>query len=452
MDSSNQKVEQKEEKVCKKKRRLRSDFGEIIFIIFSIIFILGCCFFFGRRFIKYYRIYNPKSENGEQVKLLANSISESSSIVSEGDGLYQLSGSYIYKGEKVNNYLKFSGFMFRIMKINSDGSVRIILDEPINSLFYDKKNTDYIKSDINAYLNDVFLNKLDVSKLAKSSTCLDKVTNLNSVTCNNVNTDYYVSLPNVKDFLNSKQENSYMKNSSGESFWLSSYNNIEAWTSNGSNLSSSKVSNTYAVKPILTLKNSNILYRGTGTKEDPYVISNEKDNLEIASYVKLGDDLYIIYDKCEDTLSLTLASLYKDGNTKYRFALKQKIYDPSDDNSLAKYLNTTFLNSLSYKDIILDSKWYIGEYTNSYKDIYNKDITAKVGTLNIADLKFGNLNAPYYLLNASSDSDKVYIYGNSSITLSKITLSRAFRPAIKIKSSNIKSGTGSYDDPYKVVK
>ena len=100
MDSSNQKVEQKEEKVCKKKRHLRSDFGEIIFIIFSIIFILGCCFFFGRRFIKYYRIYNPKSENGEQVKLLANSISESSSIVSEGDGLYQLSGSYIYKGEK----------------------------------------------------------------------------------------------------------------------------------------------------------------------------------------------------------------------------------------------------------------------------------------------------------------------------------------------------------------
>lgn len=333
MDSSNLKVEQKEEKVCKKKRRLRSDFGEIIFIIFSIIFILGCCFFFGRRFIKYYRIYNPKSENGEQVKLLANSISESSSIVSEGDGLYQLSGSYIYKGEKVNNYLKFSGFMFRIMKINSDGSVRIILDESINSLFYDKKNTDYIKSDINAYLNDVFLNKLDVSKLAKSSTCLDKVTNLNSVTCNNVNTDYYVSLPNVTDFLNSKQENSYMKNSSGESFWLSSYNNIEAWTSNGSNLSSDKVSNTYAVKPILTLKNSNILYRGTGTKEDPYVISNEKDNLEIASYVKLGDDLYIIYDKCEDTLSLTLASLYKDGNTKYRFALKQKIYDPSDDNS-----------------------------------------------------------------------------------------------------------------------
>ena len=165
-------------KQVKKVRRLRSDFWEIIFMLFSIIFIISCFIFYGNRLFKYYRIYNPKPENGEKIALLSNSITENSSIVSDGDGLYRLSGSYIYKGIEVNNYLKFSGYLFRIIKINGDGSIRLILDNEINYLKYDMNSTDYLKSDVHKYVNDIFLKTLDTEKLVKTSICLDKVDDL----------------------------------------------------------------------------------------------------------------------------------------------------------------------------------------------------------------------------------------------------------------------------------
>ena len=47
-------------------------------------------------------------------------IVKNKSVVYEGEGLYMTGGNYIYKGIKVDNYVKYSNMLWRIIKINTD--------------------------------------------------------------------------------------------------------------------------------------------------------------------------------------------------------------------------------------------------------------------------------------------------------------------------------------------
>ena len=81
----------------KKRRRMIKPKIQTAFCLISLAFIIGCCIYYGNRLIKYYKIYNPKSETGETLMTLASTITSKSQIVYEGDGLYLDNGNYIYK-------------------------------------------------------------------------------------------------------------------------------------------------------------------------------------------------------------------------------------------------------------------------------------------------------------------------------------------------------------------
>ena len=151
------------------KRRLKKGVFQTIFCLVSLIFIIGCCIFYGSRLIKYYKIYNPKSESGESIQLISNALIQDTPIVFEGSGIYRESGIYVYKGKDANNYIKYSNMIWRIIRTNSDGSLEIILDDYINSLAWDFEGNNYSHSDINKYLNDgyiVFLDRYVSSNMA----------------------------------------------------------------------------------------------------------------------------------------------------------------------------------------------------------------------------------------------------------------------------------------------
>ena len=61
--------------------------------------------------IHYYRIENPKIED---VKTLVELVTLGKNLTDNGDGLYHENDIYYYKGKNVNNYLKYSGRLFRI--------------------------------------------------------------------------------------------------------------------------------------------------------------------------------------------------------------------------------------------------------------------------------------------------------------------------------------------------
>ena len=134
--------------MVKKRRRRKKIFLpkiQTLFCLVSLVFILGCFIYYGNRLIKYYKIYNPKTETGEVLLNLSSKIIESEKIEEENDGLYEINGNYVYKGKNVNNYLLLDQLLFRIIRINVDKSIDLVLDEYINRIPWNETITTYDK-------------------------------------------------------------------------------------------------------------------------------------------------------------------------------------------------------------------------------------------------------------------------------------------------------------------
>lgn len=443
-DKKNEEVDDTNmKKRSKKKLKLKKGFGQTIFCLISFLFMIGCFIFYGSRAIHYYKIYNPKGSDSEP---LATSIMKKASIVYEGAGIYKEAGNYVYKGKDVNNYLRFSNLTWRIVKIANDNSIELVLDEAINVMAFDTETSDFNQSDLSTYLNKEFVKYLDTSKLDKAVVCEDMISDLTKLSCDKSTVNNYVKLPDISDFLNSVAEDSYMTSDS-DTMWL--YNKRrekEAWYASGYSLSSIKVNEFNRVKPVVTLKSTNVLLGGSGTKEDPYRIEKEENKVKLGSYVTMGEDTWVVYKEEDKNLRLTLAKLDTTVRTR-QFSTSSNLYDPNDTGSIASYLNTYYYEDIGYKDIIVEGTWYTGEYKNSYKDVYNKEVKAYVGMLNAADFKFGSFS-DYYYLTTPTNNNLVYIYSNRLLE-SDVTSYEYYRPAIMIKNNvKIKSGSGTISDPF----
>ena len=170
----------------------------------------------------------------------------------------------------------------------------------------------------------------------------------------------------------------------------------------------------------------------------------EKDNndIQVGDYITLGEDKWVVYEISKKNIKLTTADLL---DKTYRFDLNSTVYNPETVNSIGYYLNNTYYNSLSYKDKLIESEWYVSNYKTSYKDVETDKVKAKVGLLNVSDLKLNSKLSDYFLLNGNDTG--VYLYGNELIT-SKVAIYRSIRPAIMIKKSKVASGNGSIDKPF----
>ena len=425
----------------KKKTKMKFNGFELAFCAFSFLFIIGCIAIYGSRLLKYYRVYNPKSDAGQSLMLVTTAIGKNSSIVYDGDGLYMNGGDYTYKGSNVNNYLVFSNLTWRIIKTNSDGTIDLILDDYINTLPWANRPKAYIESDIHKYLNNYFVEYLNKSYLATTTICKDEVNDLKQFSCNNKNEDSYVRLPSVSDFLNSKTDSTYMA-SDKDTLWLNTISSDKTWQINGNNLSLAEPTRALGVKPVIRLKSGVALISGDGSENNPYRVENEDDNIKVGDYVTLGTDKYIIYDIDDDALSLVL-----DGKLKktYHYDLNSNVFNPQVNTSLAYYLNNTFLNSLSYKDLIIDSEWNIGTYVNTYEDVASNKVSAKIGLYDIMNLKFDNDVQDYFLLTGISNG--VCLYSNETI-MTKPAIYQGIRPAFRIKKTSAVSGSGTKDNPF----
>ena len=97
--------------------------GKKLFKIFSILFILGCIAFYGYRLLHYYKIYSKDSdwEEVEQTPLSKKIITNSYI----NNDLSSLDNGYVYNYKSDKNYVKYSGNLWRIETIESDGKIRL---------------------------------------------------------------------------------------------------------------------------------------------------------------------------------------------------------------------------------------------------------------------------------------------------------------------------------------
>lgn len=116
-----------------------------------------------------------------EIKLPITVVGEDAAV--ENEGLIKetddIGVTYYFRGNVDNNYVDFANLKWRIVRINGDGTVRLILDGAADTLtsYYnsDEKNYDYKESNINKYLKYWLEEKIpDYNKyLANSQFCND---------------------------------------------------------------------------------------------------------------------------------------------------------------------------------------------------------------------------------------------------------------------------------------
>ena len=285
---------------------------------------------------KIYNINVTRKREGKELKseIMKNNIitanptlTTSSNNTSDASGLYKSTATntgnptYYFRGNVENNYVSFAGFTWRIVRINEDGTIRIVMQDGINSNAniafnsnYDNYTYMYYSNNSNAkiqlenwYQTNIW-SKTDLAKNVVSGAyyCEQaKVKEDGSFTSGSATmTTYNKYTPDFKciadgngkgvvnasvgllsydevvyagGYYNQSNSNYYLNNPAIYWWTMSpagfsgSYSSVWFVTTPG-NITNYNVSTTYRLRAVLNL-NADTLVTGDGTSSDPFVVS-----------------------------------------------------------------------------------------------------------------------------------------------------------------------------------
>ena len=425
-----------------------------VFCFVSFLFILSCCIFYGGRFMKLY-LQNRKEEIIEK-NSLAKVLKENNS---ENENFKSVNGQNYFTGDMDTNYLLYSNILWRIIKLNEDNSLTAISDKALTYLAYGKSES-YQESPIYNWLNKteneysgVLENALNTEYLQKTVSCTDKLDELSNNPCKENDTDNYYTLLPIIDYLNIGSKDSYLVN--GENFYLSnltSENKVWFIDDEGSGKIGSG-NDILGIRPVITIKANADYVSGEGTKDNPYII--EKETSLFGSYVKLGDDIWRVYEVNDDTVRLMLADYLKvDGsNLTYRYSTSSSYHNDTASGSIAYYLNHDFLESRSYKDKIAETKWPNGYYNSTtnydYSYALKDQVDTKVALMSIGNIFLnGDVSNYFTMTGAASSSSMVYLINDDrKVYARQIGASVNVIPTISLDKKLLTKGNGTKDSP-----
>ncbi len=252
-------------------------------------------------------------------------LTTSSNNTSDESGLYKSTDTntgkptYYFRGNVENNYVSFAGFTWRIVRINEDGTVRLIMQDGINSNANIAFNSNYNNYTYMYYSNSSAKTILDswyqtnigsksnlASKVSAGTYCEQAKAKLSSSsTSGSATMTLYSSYTpdfkcttdgNGKGQINAsvgvlsydevvyaggyygKSNSNYYLNNSSIDWWTMSPAGLSdshsyVWLVNGvGNFIYGNVYSTYQIRPVLNIKSDTEISKGTGTSSDPYVI------------------------------------------------------------------------------------------------------------------------------------------------------------------------------------
>lgn len=419
-----------------------------IFNILSILFLSSLTIYFGLRFLSAYNDSKKIIDETYISDKLKNTISK----YTLNNPLSKVDDEYYFIGKTNNNYLKYQGYLWRIIKINNNDEITVIGEDTITYLPYN--------SYINWLNNDKQQKELDINYdlLTNSYLCLDTYTDIKKAECNNKNTDYKISILNIKDYLQVGGDNSYINN--GTNYWVSDkYDDNKSWFINqDGKISNSSIDDKHGIRPVITIKNKTKYIDGNGSIENPYIIEERnikklKDTLQ-GEYISFNNEIWrIMYNK-DNKLKIISTDYLKVNNEKVIYNFDDKNNVISKNSKIIKYLNSTYLKTLqkTYKNYLTNGIFYTGIYSknnNNYLASYNKKGILTIGLPSINEPFIYDLNN-ILLMNASNVDDlTVYTIHNNTLYEDLVTSKRYIRPVVYIKDSiKVKSGKGSKTNPY----
>ena len=253
-------------------------------------------------------------------------LTTSSNNTTDASGLYASTATntgkhtYYFRGNVENNYVSFAGFTWRIVRVNEDGTIRIIMQDGINDNEYTKFNSNsnnysymyYSNSNAKTQLNNWYQTNIgSKSNLAKNVSSGNyyceqaKAKWANEYTSGNATmTYYYKYTPDFKcssdgngkgvvnasiglltydevvyagGYRNQNNSNYYLYNSS-ISWWtmspagFSGYYAKVWYVDKTSQVDSSIINNSPQLRAVLNLTADTQISSGDGTKTNPFVV------------------------------------------------------------------------------------------------------------------------------------------------------------------------------------
>lgn len=422
-----------------------------IFNLVSFTFLLACVIFYGGRFIKLY-LENYKVE---ETNSIANDIKESNK---DNENFKNINSEYYFYSTDVNNYVSYSNLIWRVIKVNNDNSITIVLDNSITSLANSNSSIDkWLNKTEEEYTGILENNLNNLNKyLTYTNTCKDVIEDTKNITCKETVEDTYITTPSLNDYVNTGGSNGFMNNE--EYYYLINTNNENKYwyIDSDGKLGKTDGSDVLGVKPVVTIKGTIELTGGNGTKDSPYTF--EEETTLFGSYVKLGEDLWRIYEVNDDEIKLSLNNYLTINGTEEKYNYSQNGYYHNDTKTktLAYYLKNTYLNSLSYKDLIKETKFSNGLYSNTtefdYTKVLNETVDTKVSVLSVGNPILNPELTNYFMSTGiNKNSNYIYVFQNDFKLYTKtVTTSLKIVPTITIDKNILTKGTGTINDPLEV--
>lgn len=449
-------------KQTKQTSKIKLD-GQHIFVIVSLSILILIGTLIGGKSLYYYSKQNQKIK--VESKLLATIIKKNNTPVTEGDGLYKDGQNYLFKGKVENNYVMYSNMLWRVLKLNDDNTVRLISEDSQTNMIWGDESA-YLSSSVYKWLNKndevehtgiLHESLANPSKYLTTSTWCEDTVVEGKVECKKSDTSDLYTILTLEEYMDAGSENSFLNN--GSSAWLLGVNaeDEKIVLNKSGKITTAPSYEGYGIRPIITINDKVDVVSGTGTKEDPYKIELEEDKTMYRRYVKLGEDLYQIYDiENENILKLSLTDYLKANGEYYQsiYSYSDNTFDMNNRYNIAYYLNNRYYNNLPYKDVLSDCTFYHGELSDEkgyqYLNLYENPITAKVGLLTTQDIKVTPLLSNYYLMDkTSSYGEMAYFHQNDGKLMESLTNEkRSVVPSVCIDKTKLTQGDGTMENPY----
>ena len=379
----------------------------------------------------------------------------------------------VYTGEVENNYIRFSGNLFRIVSVEN-GNVKIVAAEDVSNVNY---------SGLDQWLEYYYDHLADSSKeyIVKTKYCNDKVTDTTTKKCSSYTKEKDVYILSVEDVNNSVDTNS------GESYlysstivWLANTKtDKESWATRsvffGTSDKYSSFSKNYnlGIRPVITIKGSNLITSGTGTENDPYQIDDMKtgkpdENLNTrysGEYIEYSNMLWRIVEVEKSgtikVISNSNVPIAGEKRISYDSSITNRIYNPNQKGNVGYVINQKVADTIDEK-YFDKTEIEVPIYKKLAK--YNKETTTKKYKVkfhapDMYDLytaQNNSLLSGYWLLNSSQNQDVVYMISpigavyNTGVPDSNTAGIRVI--GYLNKNCKIVSGKGTEERPYKIAK
>ena len=402
-------------------------------------------------------------------------------------------------GEDPNNYIWYSGKLWRAVSVNNDAkTTKLVTQWNISAIPYNEEgNSAFEGSYIEEWLNDTtvdgFLGNLrdyenfiviDAKWNATLTTSSSKPESTTIV-------EDAVGLLNYYEYVTSYRGTTYSNGYLNNGLWwwtLTPYSSSDVWNvyRDGS-AAGDYPSNAAGVRPSINLKSSVKIVDGDGTVDNPYRLEGDNDTILSGTllntrcsgeYIRFGNEennLYRIvsHENGIGTKIVSAAPLKSSGTFITSAFDSNRSVNYSSTNTIGTFLNGEYLTNyvdFNYRNMIEESStWYLGtvgggtsyklaKYTDTNMSSTTSATTsAKVGLLRLGELmagqfdRYGNAdyNTEYWTLTPYSSSyvgnvDRLGHAGDYNPSSAY-----GVRPSINLKSSVIiTGGEGTKENPF----